>query len=346
MKFDSSIFKTAYLAVLLTFTLSSCMQEDLLDGGPETIKVSPAQSNNTTNTTTNNNNTIISTTQIVVRYKDPNITEPQKQAIRAAKQELYQFIITNVETCNCDLKDLELWTIDTSHPNFIGIEDVLKNMENDEDEGDMVGNHQFFFNLTTVETPCTEVKEGITSWLAPSNPDEINIAIIDTGIDYNFLPRPLLHGSSNDQTCIDEITGWDFVNNDNDPMDDHYHGTLVSQVVIKSMDAHNVPFQLIPLKAFNDKGRGDYFNVACAIRYILEKGDVDIVNMSFGWDEVRYASIMKQMMDEMSESTLFVASAGNNGRNTDHQGDGHFPSSYESSNMLTVAGYSPRSGPL
>lgn len=348
MKFDSTIFKKASLAILLVFTLSACMQEDLMEEQANIINVGGGNSNNAmlSNTPNSTNNTTVSKSQIVVKYKNPNITEPQKQAIRGLQQELGHFIITQVETCNCDLKDLELWTITPSSSAFIGIEDILKSMKNNEEEGDMAGDHQFFFNVSTVRTPCKSIAEGIHSWLAPANPNDLKVAIIDTGLDYDFLPRPLLHDSSDDPICNEGISGWDFVNNDNDPMDDHYHGTLVSQVIVKSMDARQVPFQLIPLKAFNDKGRGNYFDVACAIRYILEKGDIDLVNMSFGWDEVQYANIMKNMMDEMSETTLFVASAGNNGRDTDSQGDGHFPSSYESDNLLTVAGYSPATGPL
>ena len=348
MKFESIILKKASMAILLVFTLSACMQEDLIEEQSETVAFGMVGESSATlpGGPNSSNNTKVSDSQIVVRYKDPNITEPQKQAIRALQQEQYHFIITQVQTCNCDLKDLELWTIDTSNPAFLGIEDVLQNLRNNEDEGDMAGDHQFFFSVTSVEVPCKNNNEGIYSWLAPENEDDLNIAIIDTGLDYDFLPRPLLNDSGNNPTCTDEISGYDFVNGDNDPMDDHYHGTLVSQVIIQSLDARQVPFQLIPLKAFNNKGRGDYFNVACAIRYILERGDVDLVNMSFGWDEVEYANIMKKMMDEMSEQTLFVASAGNNGRNTDTDGDGHFPSSYESDNLLTVAGYSPATGPL
>jgi subtilisin family serine protease len=78
--------------------------------------------------------------------------------------------------------------------------------------------------------PDVEVKACLTDSVPLINADDvwgmgytgagITVGIIDTGIDYN---HPDLSANY--------IGGYDFVNNDNDPMDDHFHGTHVAGIV-------------------------------------------------------------------------------------------------------------------
>ncbi len=53
------------------------------------------------------------------------------------------------------------------------------------------------------------------------------VAVIDTGIDYKHLD---LGGGWGKRV----IAGWDFVNNDSDPMDDQGHGTHVAGIIASS----------------------------------------------------------------------------------------------------------------
>lgn len=59
----------------------------------------------------------------------------------------------------------------------------------------------------------------------------IKVGIIDTGVDYT---HPDLGGCNTTQflqgTCQKVVGGWDFVNNDADPIDDQGHGTLVAAI--------------------------------------------------------------------------------------------------------------------
>jgi len=66
------------------------------------------------------------------------------------------------------------------------------------------------------------------------------IAIVDSGVDYNHEdlatniwanPNEILNGEDDDNNgYIDDIRGWDFHNEDNDPMDDQRHGTHVAGI--------------------------------------------------------------------------------------------------------------------
>ncbi|MEL7148134.1 MAG: S8 family serine peptidase, partial [Bacteroidota bacterium] len=284
---------------------------------------------------------MLSLNQIVVRYKKLKTPGAARDTLRADLQSKHSFTISEVKTCNCNLTDIELWTIDTTGyaaQGKGGVEDVLKNMENDEDEDDMEGDHQFYFNMQTNATPCYNNGTSVKSKVNTTNNDRaINVAVIDTGLDYQYFSS-VLYNSKAPSACDENISGWDFVNDDNDPLDDHYHGTLVTQILTQSFDSMEIPYRILPLKAFDENGRGSYFDVMCAIRYIKEQGDINIVNMSFGWNELDNIDIMKGLIDE-TKQTLFVASAGNRGKNTDLPGNEHYPSGFDSNNLLAVAGY-------
>src|ERR1043166_2105041 len=107
------------------------------------------------------------------------------------------------------------------------------------------------------------------------------VAIIDPGVDSN---HPALAGRV--------IGGYDFVNKDNDPMDDHFHGTHVAGIVAgNSGDFVGVAPEasLIAFKVLNASGSGRDSDVLAAIeRTVDPNGDgdmsdrVDVANLSLG----------------------------------------------------------------
>src|SRR6184192_1128628 len=107
------------------------------------------------------------------------------------------------------------------------------------------------------------------------------IAIIDTGIDYT---HPAVAGRV--------IGGYDFVNKDNDPMDDHFHGTHVAGIAAGNSDTLvgvAPEASLIAFKVLNASGSGSESDVLAAIeRTVDPNGDgntsdrVDVANLSLG----------------------------------------------------------------
>ena len=82
--------------------------------------------------------------------------------------------------------------------------------------------------------------------------DGYSVAVIDTGINYN---DPNLGGGWGKRV----IAGYDFVNNDSDPMDDNGHGTFVASEIgssstVYSGVAPNV--NLIDLRVLDGSGSG------------------------------------------------------------------------------------------
>ena len=78
--------------------------------------------------------------------------------------------------------------------------------------------------------------------------------------------RPFLYNRREEEPCrneanLEDYSGWDFVNSDNNIYDDNGHGTVVTYLMYKKMMAQNVDFQILPIKAFNQQGEGNYFDI-------------------------------------------------------------------------------------
>jgi subtilisin family serine protease len=155
-------------------------------------------------------------------------------------------------------------------------------------------------------------------------------------------------GASTDgNSFVDDLIGWDFVNNDNNPMDDNNHGTHVSGT-IGAMGNNGVgvvgvnwKVELMALKILNASGRGDLADIVDAVEYSGANG-AKVSNNSYGYSdngETVDGSKYWEVYDAIAETpqVLFVASAGNNSLNNDTNGFRNYPSSYNLDNIVSVA---------
>ena len=112
------------------------------------------------------------------------------------------------------------------------------------------------------------------------------IAIIDTGVDYTHED---LGGCFGEGCKV--IDGYDFVNNDNDPMDDHGHGTHCAGIAAGNGVLKGVApdAELYAYKVLNSGGSGSFANIISAIEKAVDPnqdGDfsdqVDVISLSLG----------------------------------------------------------------
>lgn len=87
---------------------------------------------------------------------------------------------------------------------------------------------------------------------------------------------------------IDDVSaGWDFINDDNDPTDDHGHGTNVGGIALATGDNSigyagvNWNSQIMVCKALNSNNTGTYSAMAGSIYYAVDNG-AKVINMSIG----------------------------------------------------------------
>ena len=272
--------------------------------------------------------------QIVVKF-DPILTEEDKQKIRE------QFPFENPpQSCHCDNFNIESWTIDTS---VISIEDAVKKLNNSQ-SGKTEGDRGFDIALIQFPNFQSSNPGDLSKFqVKPSEVGTANIAVIDTGLDP--LYDPYLYDTSSLQDCFETTSGWNFFEHSPDITDGHGHGSAVTSIIASRLDANNIDFRILPLKVFDENGIGSYWNVVCAFAYIKEiqnrGGKIHIINASFGGKlaGVKEQSVLTEIIADISNKSVVISSAGNDGLDTDNNGNDHFISSYTSPNLLPVGGF-------
>lgn len=146
----------------------------------------------------------------------------------------------------------------------------------------------------------------------------VTVAVIDTGVDYT---HPDLGGGFGAGHKV--VGGWDFVNNDADPMDDNSHGTHVAGIVAgKPAAAGGVTgaapdAELLAYKVLGANGSGDDTGIIAAIEAAVDPANphrADIINMSLG-NSAGTASdpLSRAASAAVDAGALVFASAGNSG---------------------------------
>jgi hypothetical protein len=139
---------------------------------------------------------------------------------------------------------------------------------------------------------------------------------------------------------VDDIYGYDFSENDSDPMDYDYHGTHVAGTIgavgNNGIGVSGVCWnaKIMALKVFPNYGDVGFINdVIEAMQYAEDKG-AKVLNNSWGGGP--YSQSLKDAIEDANDAgILFVASAGNDyGNNNDTYP--HYPSSYNCENIIAV----------
>ena len=167
------------------------------------------------------------------------------------------------------------------------------------------------------------------AWKTTTGSGSVIIAIIDSGVDYN-------HPDLKDNMWKDPLTGeygHDYVNNDNDPMDDYGHGThcagIANAVTDNGIGIAGVSWKskIMAVKWLADDNTGFNSNAIQAIRWAVDHG-ADILSNSWRSD---YSQLVKDEIDNAySEGCVIVSLAGNGGSNRVV-----YPASYE--HVISVA---------
>ena len=154
----------------------------------------------------------------------------------------------------------------------------------------------------------------------------VRVAILDTGID-----------STHSDLNANYKGGYDYVNDDSDPMDDNGHGTHCAGIVAAEDDGVGVvgvapEAHLYAVKVLDSSASGYLSDVIAGIQWSANNR-MDVISMSLGSD-FRSISLKKACDNAYRSGVLLVAAAGNDGYSPG-KGNVDYPARYDS--VIAVA---------
>lgn len=173
------------------------------------------------------------------------------------------------------------------------------------------------------------------------------VAIVDTGIDYRHED---LRGHMwiNPYSTLEGTYGYDFADEDDDPMDEDEdgHGTHCAGIISAMRDntlgiAGLSEARLMALKVFDENGEAKDSNIISAFSYLYKAqmlgANIAAVNCSWGGGG-RTPSAEKALIEKIgSNGSLFIFAAGNDGINHDLIGGKNTcPYDIDSNYVITV----------
>jgi len=162
-----------------------------------------------------------------------------------------------------------------------------------------------------VRIGCGPVQAGTYSGaVGPILGTGVRVAVVDTGIDY-------LHPD----LMANYAGGYDFVNNDTDPMDDHGHGTHVSGTIAAVRNGVGVlgaapEADLYALKALGAGGSGSWSAILSALDWCANNR-ISVANFSLGSSSYPGTTVEAGFDHASKAGVLLVAASGNAGAGAD-----------------------------
>jgi subtilisin family serine protease/subtilisin-like proprotein convertase family protein len=199
-------------------------------------------------------------------------------------------------------------------------------------------------------TPDADI-DAPEAWDLTTGTSSTIVAVIDTGVDYNHPDLAANIWTNEDEISgdgidndgngyVDDIHGYDFINEDGNPLDDQGHGTHVAGTIGAvgnngvGVTGINWNVQIMALKFLGADGSGSTSDAIQALNYAVAMG-AQLSNNSYG--DTQFSQAFRNALEAARQAGhIFVAAAGNNGTNNDGASP-FYPASYDAANVIAVA---------
>lgn len=196
---------------------------------------------------------------------------------------------------------------------------------------EIIGFNEKRYMLFDEEPRPANLTRGITSNVTQVNADQVwdmgytgqgvVVAVIDTGVNYNHLDLSDHLWDGGDEY---PFHGYDFVNEDNDPMDDHGHGTHCAGILCGDGTAGAQTgiapdATLMCIKVLDANGYGSSTDVCNAMQWAVENG-CDLISMSLGEENTDWAvwTLYRNTCEAVLDAGVMATCAAGN------RGDGNY----------------------
>jgi len=183
------------------------------------------------------------------------------------------------------------------------------------------------------------------------------IAIIDTGVQYDhsdleanmWINPGEIPGNGIDDDgngYIDDIYGIDAVNNDSDPMDDQGHGThcagTIGAVGHNGLGVVGVNWNvsMIALKFLDASGNGNTTDAIECFNYLIDLKENRGINVRLSnnsWGGGGFSQALLDAIEACKEADILSVCAAGNDYGVNNDTNPHYPSSYDSDGVISVA---------
>ena len=151
-----------------------------------------------------------------------------------------------------------------------------------------------------------QISNSVAGWAINQGSKDVVIAVIDTGVD---IKHPDL--------AAQMVQGRDIVDGDDEPIDEHYHGTHCAGIAAASTNngigvagfAPNV--KVMPVRVLDANGSGTSADVAAGIIWATDHG-AKVISMSLGGPS-NPAAKEEAVKYALAHDVVVVAAAGNGG---------------------------------
>ena len=210
-------------------------------------------------------------------------------------------------------------------------------------------NTNFMSQMNIVSTAGADINiEGL--WDYSTGDEELIVAVIDSGMRMThedlegrfWINNNEIIGNNIDDDAngfVDDIYGWDFINNDNDPTDDHGHGTNVGSIALASgnnllgISGVNWNSKIMSLKSLDENNSGSYSAMIESIYYAVDNG-AKVINFSIGGNG--YSESLRNAVNYCyNNNVVFVACMMNYDNETTY-----YPAGFD--NVIAVGATDPR----
>ncbi len=183
---------------------------------------------------------------------------------------------------------------------------------------------------------------------------DVHVAVLDTGVNLSHIDlknniwrntREVIGNNRDDDNngYVDDVWGVNVINGGS-PNDDNGHGSHVSGTICaegeneRGVAGVTWSCKIIPIKFLNSSGGGSLFDAVKGIDYViaLKNRGVPVVLLHNSWGGGASSPVLENaIVRAKNAGLLFVASAGNRGRNIDIAPT--YPAAYPQDNIISVA---------